>query len=174
MRATRIRPEDPSLPSSKHGNYPPAYPIPPVKNSIDPKIAARVGAIGPAPNPANNKYLALESYKYLVPNTEATLPTGFCAACTPHDRRSAEHLELAAHWPSSSMGLGGAIVSPHSQSTSQVFHMVRILKEKGKLHLLKGIIIPEGGRHDLRRRRSHAVGLRHGSVPDRQRRLSCR
>lgn len=70
--------ENPAMPGQAHGNYPPAYPIPPVKNSIDEKIAARVGAIGPAPNPANNNYLALESYKYLVPNTEATLPTGTC------------------------------------------------------------------------------------------------
>ena len=41
-------------------------------------------------------------------------------------------------------GLGGAIVSPHSQSTIQAMHMVRILKEHGKLDLLKGIIMPEG------------------------------
>lgn len=135
--------ENPSLPGQAHGKYPPAYPIPPVPNSIDEKIAARVGAIGPAPNPANNKYLALESYKYLVPNTEATLPTGFCAACTPTTVPSADW------WSSNALaelviGLGGAVVSPHSQSTSQVFHMVRVLKEKGKLHLLKGIIVPEG------------------------------
>lgn len=30
-----------------------------------------------------------------------------------------------------------------------MFHTVRILKERGKLHLLKGIIIPEGGGTDL-------------------------
>ena len=36
-------------------------------------------------------------------------------------------------------GIGGAILSPHSQSTSSVFHTVRILKERGELHLLKGI-----------------------------------
>jgi hypothetical protein len=137
-------PEDPALPSSKHGsNYRPAYPIPPVRNSIDPKIAARIGAIGEAPNPANNQYLALESYKYLVPNTEVTLPRGFCAACVPSDVGPAET------WTGAALaelveGLGGAIVSPHSQSTTMVFHMVRLLKEHGKLHLLKGIIIPEG------------------------------
>jgi hypothetical protein len=136
-------PEDFSLPSSKHGNYPPAYPIPPVKNSIDPKIAARVGAIGPAPNPANNQYLALESYKYLVPNTEVTLPGSTCGACVPSNVGPAET------WTGAALaelveGLGGAIVSPHSQSTTMVMHMVRLLKEHGKLHLLKGIIIPEG------------------------------
>ena len=140
--------EDPANPSQAHGNYPPAYPIPPVPNSIDPSIEARVGAIGPAPNLANNTYLALRYYKQLVPNGEATLPGSVCANCTPttvgpadtwSPRALAELVE----------GLGGAIVSPHSQSTSQVFHMVRILKEHGKLDLLKGIIIPEGGGTNL-------------------------
>ena len=40
--------------------------------------------------------------------------------------------------------LGGAIVSPHSQSAIQVPFMVRILRERGELHLLKGILVPEG------------------------------
>ncbi|MGH8503149.1 MAG: hypothetical protein ACREVE_11890 [Gammaproteobacteria bacterium] len=39
--------------------------------------------------------------------------------------------------------LGGAILSPHSQSSDVVLHMVRILKERGKLDLVKGIIVPE-------------------------------
>jgi hypothetical protein len=38
---------------------------------------------------------------------------------------------------------GGAIVSPHSQSGIHVLHMIRILRERGKLDLVKGIIIPE-------------------------------
>ena len=137
-------PEDFSLPSSKHGNYPPAYPIPPVKNSIDLNIAARVGAIGPAPNPANNQYLALESYKYLGAQHRGHAADRLLPACTPQTRARVGLVDSELHWPSSSIGLGGAIVSPHSQSTTMVFHMVRVLKEKGKLHLLKGIIIPEG------------------------------
>jgi hypothetical protein len=44
----------------------------------------RSGAIGPAPNAANNAYLALNYYKQLVPNFEALLPTGFCGTCTPN------------------------------------------------------------------------------------------
>ena len=40
-------------------------------------------------------------------------------------------------------------MSPHSQSTAPVFHLVRLLKQRGKLHLLKGIIVPEGGGTDL-------------------------
>jgi hypothetical protein len=136
--------EIPGHPSPAHGNYPPAYPIPPVPNSIDPNIQARIGAIGPAPNPANNTYLALQTYKWQVPSMEITLPGSVCHTCVPtavaasntwSPRALAELVE----------GLGGAIVSPHSQSSAQVLHMVRILKEHGKLDLLKGIIIPEGG-----------------------------
>ena len=136
--------EDPANPSPAHGNYPPAYPIPPVPNSIDPKAQARAGALGPAPNPANNTYLALNYYKQLVPNGEATLPGSVCATCVP------TAVAPANTWSPLALadlveGLGGAIVSPHSQSTSQVMHMVRILKERGKLRLVKGIIVPEGG-----------------------------
>lgn len=141
-------PEDPNEPSEKHGNYLPAFPIPPVKNSADPDIVAREGAIGPAPNPANNKFLALEYYKQLVPNGEVTLPGSVCNTCTP------TNLNAIDTWLPKSLadlveGLGGAIVSPHSQSTSSVFHMVRVLKERGKLHLIKGIIIPEGAGTNL-------------------------
>ena len=121
----------------------PVYPIPPVDSSIDPKIQARVGAIGPAPNPANNTYLALNTYKQVVPNTEATLPGSMCGACTPTNvapnntwtpRALAELVET----------LGGAILAGHSQASSEVLHAMRILKEHGKLDLLKGIIFPEG------------------------------
>jgi hypothetical protein len=137
-------PEDPNNPSEAHGTYPPAFPIPPVPNSIDPKIQARMGALGPPPNPANNTYLALNYYKQLVPNGENTLPNSFCATCVP------QTVAPADTWSPRALadlleGLGGAIVSPHSQSTSQVMHMVRVLKERGKLDLVKGIIVPEGG-----------------------------
>jgi hypothetical protein len=136
---------DPSSPEPgpAHGVYPPAYPIPPVDSSIDVNIQARVGALGPAPLPANNTYLALNSYKYLVPNTEITLPASVCATCNPTavasnntwtPRATAELIER----------LGGAILSGHSQASSEVLHTMRILKEHGKLSLLKGIIIPEG------------------------------
>jgi hypothetical protein len=40
--------------------------------------------------------------------------------------------------------LGGAIVATHSQSGIQGHHMARILKEDGKLGLLKGLITIEG------------------------------
>jgi hypothetical protein len=142
-------PENPSQPSEAHGNYPPAYPIPPVPNSTDPHIVARMGALGPAPNSVNDRYLALNYYKQLVPNGENTLPGSTCAACDPHE------VEPANTWSPRALadlveGLGGAIVSPHSQSTIQVFHMIRILKERGKLNLVKGVIIPEGAGTDLK------------------------
>src|SRR5438094_2507254 len=38
-------PEDFSNPSEAHGSYPPAFPIPPIPNSIDPYIAARAPAV---------------------------------------------------------------------------------------------------------------------------------
>jgi hypothetical protein len=41
--------------------------------------------------------------------------------------------------------LGGAIVATHSQSGIMGHHMVRILKERGQLGLVKGLITIEGG-----------------------------
>jgi len=136
-------PAETTPPSEGHCNYPPAYPIPPADRSIDPNIQARLGALGAAPNPANNTYLALNTYKWLVPNAETTLPGSFCATCVPttvapNDTWTplalAELLER----------LGGAIVSPHSQAMTEVLQMVRILKQRGELNLVKGIIVPEG------------------------------
>lgn len=141
-------PEDPSQPSEKHGDYPPAFPIPPVANSVDRDVKEREGAIGPAPNQPNNRYLALEYYKQLVPNGEVTLPGSVCPSCNP------QNLNAIDTWLPNALadllqGLGGGILSPHSQSTSSVFHTVRVLKERGKLNLIKGIIIPEGAGTNL-------------------------
>jgi hypothetical protein len=41
--------------------------------------------------------------------------------------------------------LGGAVVATHSQSGNMGHHMTRILKERGSLDLLKGLITIEGG-----------------------------
>lgn len=140
--------ENPAEPSQAHGVYPPAFPIPPVPNSTDANLVARVGAIGEAPNPANNAYLGLEYYKQLVPNGEVTLPGSVCPTC------SNPNLNAIDTWLPLALaelleGIGGGILAPHSQSTSPVFHTVRVLKERGKLHLLKGIIIPEGAGTNL-------------------------
>jgi len=135
-------PAETNPPSEGHGNYPPAFPIPPMDSSIDANIQARVGAIGPAPNPANNAYLALNYYKQVVPNFEALLPSSNCATCVPTT------VAPDSTWDGRAMAdlverLGGAIVSPHSQSGIHLLHMIRVLKERGELNPVKAIIIPE-------------------------------
>jgi hypothetical protein len=93
---------------------------------------------------ANAAYLALDAYKFNVPNTEATLPgssvtvngvpTAVSALNTWTPRALAELVE----------GLGGAVVATHSQSGSIGMHTVRVLKEHGTLSMLKGLIQDEG------------------------------
>src|SRR5262245_42595563 len=120
-------------------NYTPAYPL----SAVDASITARTGAIAAAPAGPNN-YYALDYYKQLVPNAEATLPGSKCATCDPVD------LSPANTWTPMDLALlveklGGAIVATHSQSGIMGHHMVRILKERGHLNLLKGLITIEGG-----------------------------
>lgn len=140
--------DDPAMPSEAHGAYPPAYPIPPIPDSADSNLVARTGAQGPAPNSANNRYLGLEYYKQLVPNAEVTLPGSECETCEPQ-ALTAVNTWLPLALAELLEGLGGGILSPHSQSTAPVFHTVRILKERGELALVKGIIIPEGAGTNL-------------------------
>jgi hypothetical protein len=85
-----------------------------------------------------------EYYKQLVPNAEVTLPGSTCAGCTP------QNLSPANTWTPQNLALlverlGGAIVATHSQSGIMGHHMVRLLKERGNLHLVKGLITIEGG-----------------------------
>ena len=85
-----------------------------------------------------------EYYKQLVPNAEVTLPGSMCPTCTP------QNLSPANTWTPQNLALlverlGGAIVATHSQSGIMGHHMARILKEHGKLNLLKGLITIEGG-----------------------------
>jgi hypothetical protein len=132
-------PGDPQPAPDKFAHVAPAFPI----GSIDAGIASRTGAIGPAPG-GNAAYYALDYYKQLVPNGEATLPGSTCAACTP------QNLSPANTWTPQNLALlverlGGAIVATHSQSGIMGHHMVRILKERGKLGLVKGLITIEGG-----------------------------
>ncbi len=85
-----------------------------------------------------------EYYKQLVPNAEATLPGSVCATCMPQE------LAPANTWTPQNLAtlverLGGAIVATHSQSGIMGHHMIRILKERGHLGLIKGLITVEGG-----------------------------
>jgi hypothetical protein len=84
-----------------------------------------------------------EYYKQLVPNAEVTLPGSTCASCDPKE------LSPANTWTPQNLAalverLGGAIVVTHSQSGIMGHHMTRILKERGQLDLLKGLITLEG------------------------------
>jgi hypothetical protein len=146
-------PGDPTCASDPFHCVHTAQVIPPVPHSVDPSIEARVGAIGPVPNPANDTYLALQHYKYGVPNTDVTLPRLDCPSCTPTNPPPADS------WSGRDLatlveGLGGAIVATHSQSGSVGHHMMRFLKADdavGKCggptacrDLLKGLITIEG------------------------------
>ena len=130
---------DPPSDAAIHGNdYRPAYPI----SSFDAKVASRDGALGPAPSGPRNDF-ALEYYKQLVPNSEATLPASTCATCDPKE------ISPANTWTPQDLAdlvekLGGAVVATHSQSGIMGHHMVRILKERGHLAMLKGLITIEG------------------------------
>jgi hypothetical protein len=126
--------------------------------AVDQAIASRTGRGAPAglgtvvPDtgghvnaafPQNDRYLALEAYKFNVPNTESTLPGSTCATC------SNPVVANTNTWTPRALaelvvGLGGAVVATHSQSGSMGHHMARILKEQGKLGMLKGLITIEG------------------------------
>jgi hypothetical protein len=85
-----------------------------------------------------------EYYKQLVPNAEVTLPGSTCATCTP------QALGPANTWTPKALALlverlGGAVIATHSQSGIMGHHAVRILKERGHLDLVKGLITIEGG-----------------------------
>ena len=79
-----------------------------------------------------------------MPNAEVTLPGSICATCDPTaDLRPPtpgrpQDLALLVE------KLGGAIVATHSQSGIMGHHMARILKERGHLDMLKGLITIEG------------------------------
>jgi hypothetical protein len=131
-------PNDPNPNADAYRHVAPLFPI----DAVDASAATRTGAIGPAPaGPAS--YYALEYYKQLVPNAEVTLPGSVCTACDPKE------LSAANTWTPQNLALlverlGGAIVATHSQSGIMGHHMTRILKERGHLDLLKGLITIEG------------------------------
>jgi hypothetical protein len=115
------------------------------------KLIPHGAADDPAPHPDAYPHVAPqfpldavdEYYKQLVPNAEVTLPGSTCASCDPKE------LSPANTWTPENLAalverLGGAIVVTHSQSGIMGHHMTRILKERGHLDLLKGLITLEG------------------------------
>ena len=130
---------DPQPNPDSYKHVAPNFPL----DAVDETLASRTGAIGPAPN-GNRAPYALEYYKQLVPNAEVTLPGSMCATCNP------SQLSPANTWTPMNLALlverlGGAIVATHSQSGIMGHHMIRILKERGHLDLVKGLITVEGG-----------------------------
>ena len=141
LNGTLIRHGDPQDPNPNPDAYKHVAPLFPL-NAVDSNLVSRAGAIGPAPAGAGKDY-ALEYYKQLVPNAEATLPGSTCASCDPTT------LSPANTWTPQNLAalverLGGAIVVTHSQSGIMGHHMTRILKEHGHLNLLKGLVTLEG------------------------------
>ena len=121
--------------------------------AVDQAIKARTGNGAPAgvgtvtPDNAqvreNAAYLALDAYKFDLPDAEVLLPGSTCPTC------SNPNINANNTWAPKALaelveGLGGAIVATHSQSGSIGHHMTRILKQHGNLHLLKGLITFEG------------------------------
>jgi hypothetical protein len=93
--------------------------------------------------PLADDYLALDYYKQLVPNAEVTLPGSICETCDPKE------IPPANTWTPKDLAdlvekLGGAVIATHSQSGIMGHHAVRILKERGHLGLVKGLITIEG------------------------------
>jgi hypothetical protein len=131
-------PEDPNPTPDAYKHVAPSFPI----EAVDARVASRVGAIGPTPE-GSSGYYALEYYKQLVPNAEVTLPGSTCRTCEPTE------ISPANTWTPMNLALlverlGGAIVVTHSQSGIMGHHMARVLKERGHLDLLKGLITLEG------------------------------
>jgi hypothetical protein len=131
-------PDDPNPNPDSFRHVAPLFPI----DAVDPAAVSRAGALGPAPA-GSRSYYGLEYYKQLVPNAEVTLPGSICNTCDPKE------LGPANTWTPQNLALlverlGGAIVATHSQSGIMGHHMARILKERGHLNLLKGLITIEG------------------------------
>jgi hypothetical protein len=144
------RADDPS-PTTIHpspAGYLPAYALPPhgVLDFVEPAHLDKTGTgfWGPTTRaPSSADAFKLHYYRQLLPNYENTLPGSTCMACSP------QSVSAANTWSPRDVAslverLGGAIVAAHSQSGIQSYHMVRVLKEDGKLNLLKGLIDIEG------------------------------
>jgi len=115
--------------------------------AVDQAIASRTGNGAPAglgtvkpdigghvnPDfPLNDRYLALDALKFNVPITDNTLPGSTCPTCNP------SNVSASDTWTPKALvelleGIGGGTVVTHSQSGGIGLHLVRLLKEQGKL-----------------------------------------
>jgi hypothetical protein len=128
--------------------YLPAYALPPhgVSDFIEPINLDKTGTghWGPTTRAASTAdAFKLHYYRQLLPNYEVTLPGSNCPSCSP-SAIAAQNTWTSRDVASLVERLGGAIVALHSQSGREGYHAVRMLKEDGKLNLLKGLINVEG------------------------------
>jgi hypothetical protein len=129
----------------------PQFPIHASTPYLVPDGLVLTGSWGPPPyGPA--EFYELNYYRQIVPNSEQTLPAATCATCNPQVLQPAG-FAASQTWTSLNMAelveqlgknYGGAVVATHSQSGPIGHHMVRILRERGALKYLKGLITVEG------------------------------
>ena len=125
--------------------------VPAKSNIRTGRLVPHGDAADPDPNPDKFQHVSPlfpldavdEYYKQLVPNGEVTLPGSTCASCDPKE------LSPANTWTPQNLAtlveqLGGAVVVTHSQAGIMGHDMARILKERGHLNLLKGLVTLEG------------------------------
>ena len=131
------RANDPQPNPDAYKHVAPLFPIDAVDETLRREPARSAAPNGPRARTAR-------VYKQLVPNAEVTLPGSMCATCNP------SQLSPANTWTPLNLALlverlGGAIIATHSQSGIMGHHAIRILKERGHLDLVKGLITVEGG-----------------------------
>ena len=145
------RPDDPSPPTVHDAGVTTQFPIHASTPYLVPDNLILPGTWGPAPfGPA--EFYELDYYRQIVPNSEQTLPTSTCDTCTPQLLQPAG-FNASQTWTSLNMAelveqlgknYGGAVVATHSQSGPIGHHMVRLLRQRGALQYLKGLVTVEG------------------------------
>ena len=143
------RPDDPS--TSHDVGVAPQFPIHTSTPYLVPDNLILPGTWGPDPyGPA--EFYELDYYRQIVPNSEQTLPTSTCDTCDPQVL-SPGIFAASQTWTSLNMAelveelgknYGGAVVVTHSQSGPIGHHMVRLLRQRGALQYLKGLVTVEG------------------------------
>jgi hypothetical protein len=139
-------------PSTSHDpGVEPQFPIDTSTPYLVPNNLILPGTWGSEPfGPA--EFYELDYYRQIVPNSEQTLPTSTCDTCDPQElspsifaaSQTWTSLNLAELVEQLGKNYGGAVVVTHSQSGPIGHHMVRILRARGALHHLKGLVTVEG------------------------------
>jgi hypothetical protein len=124
-----------------------------IPDNLLPKGEVPVGTIaGPM------EYYLLHYYRQLVPNSEQTLPQGQCLTCNPQLISGGGSFGPGHTWTSRNIAelveqlgkiYGGAVVATHSQGGPIGHHAMRILRDRGALKYLKGLITIEGTAVDM-------------------------